>query len=180
MRIEVRGRNTEVTAELEDAIRKRFKRVGKQVSELATLDVELCEEKNPRIADKYVAEATLRLKGTTIRAKEASPEMLGSIHELAEDVRRQVKKNRELRRHRNEVPPLRAPPQPRGLAAQRLAHEGHVGLELLDLARGLDHRGRVRRGDHVPEVVEVDVTFADRRVAVGARSPPCRASRSRA
>ena len=100
MRIEVRGRNTEVTAELEDAIRKRFKRVGKQVSELATLDVELCEEKNPRIADKYVAKATLRLKGTTIRAEEASPEMLGSIHQLAEDVRRQVKKNRELRRHR--------------------------------------------------------------------------------
>ncbi len=26
--------------------------------------------------------------------------MLGSIHQLAEDVRRQVKKNRELRRHR--------------------------------------------------------------------------------
>ena len=100
MRIEVRGRNTEVTPELEDAIRKRFKRVAKQVSTLATLDVELCEEKNPRIADKYVAEATLRLKGKTIRAKEASPEMISAIHELAEDVRRQVKKDRELRRHR--------------------------------------------------------------------------------
>ena len=97
MRIEIRGRNTEVTAEIEEAIRKRFKRVGKQVSDLATLDVELCEEKNPRIADKYVAEATLRLKGTTIRAKEASPEMLAAIHELAEDVRRQVKKDRELK-----------------------------------------------------------------------------------
>lgn len=102
MRIEVRGRNTEVTAELEDAIRKRFARVSRQVSELATLDVELQEEQNPRISDKYVAEATLRLKGTTIRAKEASPEMLGTIHQLAEDVRRQVKKNRELRRHRKE------------------------------------------------------------------------------
>jgi len=100
VRIEVRGRNTEVTPELEDAVRKRFQRVGKQVSVLATLDIELCEEKNPRIADKYVAEATLRLKGTTIRAKEATPEMIHSIHELAEDVRRQVKKNRELRRHR--------------------------------------------------------------------------------
>lgn len=102
MRIEVRGRNTDVTPELEDAIRKRFKRISKQVSPLATLDVELCEEKNPRIPDKYVAEATLRLKGTTIRAKEASPEMLHSIHELAEDVHRQVKRNRELRRHRTE------------------------------------------------------------------------------
>lgn len=100
MRIEIRGRNTEVPPELEDAIRKRFKRVGKQVSELATLDVELSEEQNPRIADKYVAEATMRLKGVTVRAREASPEMLHSIHELAEDVRRQVKKNRELKRHR--------------------------------------------------------------------------------
>ncbi len=100
MRIEVRGRNVEVTEELQDAIHKRFKRVGKQVSELATLEVELSEERNPRVADKYVAEATLHLKGKTIRAHEATPEMLHSIHELAEDVRRQVKKNRELRRGR--------------------------------------------------------------------------------
>lgn len=102
MRIEVRGRNTEVTPELEDAVHKRFKRVGRQVSELATLDVELSEEANPRITDKFVAEATLRLKGKTIRAHEATPEMLHSIHEVAEDVRRQVKRNRELRRHRAE------------------------------------------------------------------------------
>ena len=95
MRIEVRGRNVEVTDELEDAIHKRFKRVGRQVSELATLEIELSEERNPR-----VAEATLHLKRTTIRAHEASPEMLHSIHKIAEDVRRQVKKNRELRRGR--------------------------------------------------------------------------------
>jgi len=93
----------DVTPELEDAIRKRFKRVGRQVSQLATLDIELLEERNPRVADKLVAEATLRLKGTTIRAREASPEMLHTIHELAEDVRRQVKKNRDLRRHRTEA-----------------------------------------------------------------------------
>ncbi len=102
MRIEVRGRNLEVTPELEDAIRKRFRRLARQVSELATLDVELIEERNPRVADKFIAEATLRLKGTTIRAREAAPEMIHSIHELAEDVRRQVKRNRDLRRHRTE------------------------------------------------------------------------------
>ncbi len=102
MRIEVRGRNTEVTPELEDAIRKRFKRIARQVSELATLDIELCEETNPRISDKYIAEATLRLKGNTIRAREATPEMLHSVHELAEDVRRQVKKHRDLKRRRTE------------------------------------------------------------------------------
>jgi putative sigma-54 modulation protein len=100
VRIDVRGRNVEVTDEVRDAVVSRFKRVGKQVSELATLEVELQEERNPRIKDSEVAEATLYLKGVTLRAKESSPDMLHSIHELAEDIRRQVKKHREKRRAR--------------------------------------------------------------------------------
>jgi putative sigma-54 modulation protein len=101
MRIDVRGRNVEVTDELREHVLKRFRRVGKQVSELATLDVELHEERNPSIADSQVAEATLQLKGVTLRASEASPEMAHTIHELAEDVRRQVKRHREKRRKRS-------------------------------------------------------------------------------
>jgi putative sigma-54 modulation protein len=101
MRIEVRGRNIEVTEELREAIEKRFARVGRQVADEALLDIELREEKNPRIADRMVAEATLGLKGVTLRATEAYPEMLHSIHELAEDIRRQVKKHREKRRKRH-------------------------------------------------------------------------------
>jgi putative sigma-54 modulation protein len=100
MRIEIRGRNVEVDDELREHVIKRFRRVGKQVSPLATLDVELSEERNPSIADKQVAEATLRLKGVTLRAHEASPEMMHTIHELTEDIRRQVKKHRALRRKR--------------------------------------------------------------------------------
>ena len=100
MRIQVRGRNTEVTQELREAVEKRFARVGKQVSDLATLEVELSEERNPAISDRHVAEGTLSLKGATLRAHEASPDMLHSIHELAEDLRRQVKRHREKRRGR--------------------------------------------------------------------------------
>jgi len=103
MRIEIRGRNVEVTDEMRRHVTKRFRRVGKQVSELATLDVEVHEERNPSIADSQVAEATLRLKGVTLRAHEASPDMAHTIHELAEDVRRQVKKHRELRRKRSQT-----------------------------------------------------------------------------
>jgi putative sigma-54 modulation protein len=103
VRIDVRGRNTEVTDELRRHVEKRFARVGRQVSELATLDVELSEERNPSIADRMVAEATLHLKGVTLRAREASPEMLHSIHALAEDIRRQVKRHREKRRRRSET-----------------------------------------------------------------------------
>lgn len=101
MRIEVRGRNVEVDEELREHVLKRFRRVGRQVSELAMLEVIVWEEKNPAIADSQVAEATLRLKGVTLHAKECTPEMAHSVHELAEDIRRQVKKHREKRRKRS-------------------------------------------------------------------------------
>ena len=100
MRIEVRGRNLELTDELREHVRKRFARVARQVSELAHLEVELGEAKNPAIRDRYVAEANLHLKGATLHASEASPEMLHSIHDLAEDMRRQVKRHNETRRAR--------------------------------------------------------------------------------
>ena len=100
MRIEVRGRNVEVTDELREAVQKRFGRIGRQVSDLARLEVELSEERNPSIADRHVAEATMHLKGVTLHAREASPEMLHSIKALAEDMRRQVKRHREKRRKR--------------------------------------------------------------------------------
>ena len=103
MKIQVRGRNTEVTDELRDAVSKRFARIGRQVSELATLEVELSEERNPSIADSQIAEATLHVKGVTLRAREASPEMLHSIHQTAEDLRRQVKRHRDKRRKRRDA-----------------------------------------------------------------------------
>jgi len=100
VRIDVRGRNFEVTDELREAVAKRFARVRRQVSELATLDVELSEERNPAIADNQVAEATLRVKGNVLRAREASPDMVRSIRALANDIHRQVKRHREKRRSR--------------------------------------------------------------------------------
>jgi putative sigma-54 modulation protein len=103
VRIDVRGRNTEVTDELRRHVEKRFARIGRQVSDLATLDVELSEERNPANPDRMVAEANLYLKGVTLRAREASPDMLHSIHALAEDIRRQVKRHRDKRRRRSQT-----------------------------------------------------------------------------
>ena len=103
MRIEIRGRNVEVTEELREHVEKRFRRVGNQVSDLARIDVVLSEERNPSISDSQVAEATLQLKGVTLRATEASPDMMHTIHELAEDVRRQVKRHRDKRRKRRQT-----------------------------------------------------------------------------
>jgi putative sigma-54 modulation protein len=103
VRIEIRGRNLEVTPELREHVEKRFARIGRQVSGVATLKVELSEERNPAIPEREVAEATLQLKGITLRAREASPDLLHSIKALAEDMRRQVKRHREKRRKRSQT-----------------------------------------------------------------------------
>ena len=63
MQIEVKGRNIPVTDELRELVERRFRKVAKQVSDLARLEVELREERNPAIPDSQVAEVTLYLKG---------------------------------------------------------------------------------------------------------------------
>jgi ribosome hibernation promoting factor len=105
MQIEVKGRNTPVNDELREYVEKRFRKVANQVSELARLEIELKEEKNPAIADNMVAEATLTLKGVTLRAKDQARDLRHAINLCEEELGRQVKRNREKRRGRRKGAP---------------------------------------------------------------------------
>ena len=96
--------------------------MARQVSELAELEVELSEERNPAIADSQVAEATLHLKGVTLRARDASPDMIHSIN-LARRARR----------------PGQAPPRQAAQAARVPRRGGQVPPTL---ARGAGAGGR--------------------------------------
>jgi putative sigma-54 modulation protein len=102
MRIEIKGRNLPVTDELREQVARRFDNVAKQVSELAVLEIELSEERNPANPAKHVAEATLFLKGVTLRAKDSSPDLRRSINLIADELTRQVKRHRDKRRKRRE------------------------------------------------------------------------------
>lgn len=100
MRIAVKGRNTSVTDGLRDHVERRFQKVSRQVSEFAELEIELNEERNPAIPEREVAEATLHLKGVTLRARAASADMMHAINSCEEQLARQVKRHREQRRKR--------------------------------------------------------------------------------
>ena len=100
MRIEVKGRNLQVTDELREITARRFEKVSKQVSDLAVLEVEVADERTP--GNGKVAEATLHLKGTTLRAKDSSQDVKHAINLVAEDMARQVKRHRDKRRGRRE------------------------------------------------------------------------------
>jgi len=103
-----------ISDDIRDHVEKRFAKVGKQVSELATLEVELLEHQNPSNPDSYVAEATLRVKGTTLRASDSSRDMVHSINLCADELAVQVKRHRDKRRKRRES--RAAALQPPGMA----------------------------------------------------------------
>ncbi len=103
MRVDVKGRNLPVSEEIREHVNKRFRKIERQVSDLAELEVEVLEERNPAIADSEVAEATLHLKGVTLRARAASPDIMHSINLVSDELSRQVKRHREKRRGRREA-----------------------------------------------------------------------------
>ena len=110
MRIEVKGRNISVSEDLREYVERRFRVIGKQVTELAELEVEVFQEHNPSIAECYVAEATLHLKGVTLRACHSDRDLNHSVHVVSEELAVQVKRHREKRRKRREArSPLMVP-----------------------------------------------------------------------
>jgi ribosome hibernation promoting factor len=102
VRIEIRGRNAAITDAVRAHVEGRFKQVAKQVSGLARLEIELLVERNPSNPNGKVAEATLHLKGVTLRAREGSTDLLHSIDLVADKLTRQVKRHRDKRRNRRE------------------------------------------------------------------------------
>jgi ribosome hibernation promoting factor len=110
MQIEVKGRNVHVNDELRELVERKFRKVAAQVSDLARLEVELREERNPAIAEPRVAAVTLYLKGVTLHAEGTSRELPHAIRLCSEELARQVKRHRDKRRHRREARAAR--PQP--------------------------------------------------------------------
>jgi len=102
MKIEVKGRNLPVSDDLKEHVVRRFRVIDRQVSEYAQLEVEVFEETNPSIADSQVAEATLHLKGVTLRACSANRDLRHAIIQVSDELAVQVKRHRDKRRKRRE------------------------------------------------------------------------------
>ena len=122
MQIAIKGRNVPVTDEIRTHAERRLTKVARQVSDLARLEIEIFKEPNPRVANCQVAEGTLYLKGVTLRARDATPEMLHSLNLMVDELARQVKRHRDKLRHRRDRSrDRRRPPRsPRRRRAPRL------------------------------------------------------------
>ena len=100
MRLQVRGKNVEVSDSIRRYAEEKLGKLDRQLHELTQVELELCVEKNPSIAANQIAEATIWTKGPTLRAREASGDMRASIDQLVDKLERQVQRYRQKRRRR--------------------------------------------------------------------------------
>ena len=107
MQLHVKGKNLEVSDSIRSYAERKLGKLDKQLHALARVEVELAVERNPSVSENQVAEATIWLKGRTLRAREATRDMKASIDELTEKLLRQVKSERDKRSHRRRGPDKR-------------------------------------------------------------------------
>lgn len=97
MDIQVKGRNISVTEALELYATEKVEKLSKFFDDehsASRAEVELIHERNPSIPEPEVAETTLFINGTVLKAREASPDMYASIDRMSDKLERQVRKYR--------------------------------------------------------------------------------------
>jgi len=95
MQLNVKGKNLEVSDSIRSYAERKLAKLDRQVHDLTRIEIELAVEKNPSVAENQVAEATVWMKGHTLRAREATRDMKASIDELTEKLLRQVREERD-------------------------------------------------------------------------------------
>jgi putative sigma-54 modulation protein len=93
----VKGHNIPVTEALERYATEKVERVARFFDEgrsNSRAEVELTHERNRAISEPEVAEATLFINGSVLKASEASEDMYASIDRMSDKLERQVKRYR--------------------------------------------------------------------------------------
>ncbi|HZT53707.1 MAG TPA: ribosome-associated translation inhibitor RaiA [Gaiellaceae bacterium] len=112
MQLHVKGKNLEVSESIRSYAERKLRKLERRLHASTRVELELAVERNPAIADSQVAEATVHLKGRTLRAREAARDMKAAIDELVDKLVRQV---RDL--HDKRVESRKHPASPGGGAA---------------------------------------------------------------
>ena len=103
MQLNVKGKNLEVSDAIRTYAERKLAKLDKQLHDTTRVELELAVEKNPSVSANQVAEATVWLKGHTLRAREATRDMKASIDELSEKLLRQVKDDRKRKAAKRKI-----------------------------------------------------------------------------
>lgn len=94
MKIIVNGRNISLTEAIKSYTLEKFDRLEHHFDFIHEIHVFLSVEKNPRISDNQVAEATIHVNRAVVRVEVASDNLYASIDQLVDKIDRSLAKHK--------------------------------------------------------------------------------------
>jgi ribosomal subunit interface protein len=98
MRLQVKGRNVQVTPSIREYAEVKLSKLDKQLAPDIQVELELTAEKKPSFPAQHVAAAVIFTKGPALRAHESARDIRTAIDLLVDNLERQVKRYHEKRR----------------------------------------------------------------------------------
>ena len=99
MDIVVKGRHTEVAERFRGHAEEKLAKIGKLDGKVTRIDVEVCEEHNPRLADQRSrVELTCRTRGPVVRAEAAAADPYAALDVASSRLEARLRKAADRRR----------------------------------------------------------------------------------
>jgi len=99
MKIEVLGKNIEITDRINEYVTKKVKKLGRLLGDIDEIRVDLAYVKSARNAvDRQVAQITIRGRGFILRTEERSDDVFAAIDTSLDKMQRQIERFKGKRR----------------------------------------------------------------------------------
>jgi putative sigma-54 modulation protein len=97
MRLQLTVRHGEVPESVRQYVETKLRKLERRVHEETFVEVVLDRERNPKIADDHIVEATFYMKGANLHGREAAPTFEAAADLLLDKLERQVERARDKR-----------------------------------------------------------------------------------
>jgi ribosome hibernation promoting factor len=99
MRLQVTVRHGQVNDAIRGYVEAKFRKLERRLHDATQIQVVLDRERNPKIADDHVVEATIHTKGPTLHGRESATTYEAATDLLIDKLERQVERYRDKRTH---------------------------------------------------------------------------------
>jgi len=99
MRLTLTVRHGQVNDTIRSYVEAKFKKLERRLHDATQIDVVLDRERNPKIANDHIVEATIHAKGPTLHGREAAATYEAAADLLIDKLERQVERYRDKRVH---------------------------------------------------------------------------------
>ena len=99
MRLQVTVRHGHVNDGIRGYVEAKFVKLERRLHDATQIEIVLDRERNPKIADDHVVEATIHTKGPTLHGREAAATYEAAADLLIDKLERQVERYRDKRTH---------------------------------------------------------------------------------